>query len=59
VSKLLSSRTEVAAADGLGFNAGHLPVMGALLLLGAVLYAVPRTSVFGAVLITAYGRSPR
>jgi len=54
VSKLLASRAEVAAADGLGFTAGALPVMGALLLLSVVLYAVPRTSVFGAVLITAY-----
>jgi len=53
-SKLLASHAEVAGAAVIGFTANTLPVIGALLLLSVVLYAVPRTSVVGAVLITAY-----
>lgn len=53
-SKLLRLPSEIAGAGQIGFAVGTLPVMGALLLVSTVLYAVPRTSLFGAVLITAY-----
>ena len=38
----------------LGFQAGTLPVLGVVELLCVVLYAVPRTAVLGAVLLTGY-----
>jgi hypothetical protein len=54
VTKLLRLPYVVTATVQLGFPAYTVPIMGALLLFGLVLYTVPRTSVFGAVLITAY-----
>src|SRR5688572_17241960 len=52
--KLLERPEAVQGTVQLGFPAGTVRLMGALLLLGVVLYAVPRTSVFGAVFTTAY-----
>jgi hypothetical protein len=53
-SKLLRVPSEVAGAGQIGFAVDTLPIMGALLLLSTVLYAVPRTALLGAVLVTAY-----
>jgi hypothetical protein len=52
--KLLRLPSVVEASLQLGFPAHTVPVMGTLLLISLVVYAVPRTSVFGAVLITGY-----
>lgn len=38
----------------LGYAEHHITVIGALGLLSTILYAIPRTSVLGAVLLTAY-----
>lgn len=38
----------------LGFTEQHLPIIGALGLISTLLYAFPRTSVFGAILLTGY-----
>src|SRR4051812_21287144 len=38
----------------LGFAEQHLPVIGALGLISTLLYALPRTSVLGAILLTGY-----
>jgi hypothetical protein len=54
VTKLIKSAPVVTATVALGFPEGRIRAMGVLLLIGVVLYAVPRTSVFGAVLVTAY-----
>jgi hypothetical protein len=54
VPKLLSMQWVVEPTVKAGFTAGFVPVMGALLAIGLVLYLIPRTSVFGAVFITAY-----
>jgi DoxX-like family len=54
VTKLLRLPDVVTATVQLGFPAYIVPIMGALLLFGLVVYTFPRTSVFGAVLITAY-----
>lgn len=54
VTKLLKVPTVVVATVQLGFPEYTVRVMGVLLLIGVVLYAIPRTSVFGAVFVTAY-----
>jgi hypothetical protein len=54
VTKLLRLPPVVAATVQLGFPAGTVPVIGGLLLFSLALYVVPRTSVIGAILITAY-----
>jgi len=38
----------------LGFGMHHLPIIGLLSLVSVVLYAIPRTAVLGAVLLTGY-----
>lgn len=38
----------------LGFSEQHLPVIGVLGLVSTLLYIIPRTSILGAILLTAY-----
>ena len=54
VGKLLMLPTVVQATKQLEFPESTIRTMGILLLIGVVLYAIPRTSVFGAVFVTAY-----
>ena len=44
----------VEGAVGMGYPANTVPILGVVALLCAVLYAVPRTAVLGAILMTAY-----
>jgi DoxX-like family len=44
-------QAELAAT---GFPEGQLHLVGAIILVGAALYAIPRTSVFGAILMTGF-----
>lgn len=37
-----------------GFAEHHIPILGALGFISIVLYAIPRTAVLGAVLLTGY-----
>ena len=53
-TKLLGLPAVVAGAVRLGFPVGTVPVMGTLLLICLAVYNVPRTAVFGAVLLTGY-----
>jgi hypothetical protein len=52
--KVAGARVSVDATVALGFEAAHARVMGAILLVATLLYAFPRTSIFGAILITGY-----
>jgi len=54
LAKLFSARSQVAMLGQIGISASAVPVIGAMLLVSLALYAIPRTVVFGAVLITAY-----
>ena len=38
----------------LGYSAGTVPVIGVLLLVGIVLYLIPRTSLYGLIWLTGY-----
>lgn len=38
----------------LGYAEHHLPILGTLGLISIILYAIPRTSVLGAILLTGY-----
>lgn len=46
-----SIRAEMAAT---GFPEGQVHLVGAIILVCAALYAIPRTSVFGAILMTGF-----
>jgi hypothetical protein len=53
--KFSNSDAIVAAFTGkFGYPGGALPVLGAVELACVVIYAIPRTSVLGAILITGY-----
>lgn len=52
--KFLQSEAVVEGTLALGYAEHHIVVIGMLAFIPAVLYAIPRTSVLGAVLLTAY-----
>jgi hypothetical protein len=54
ILKLIKPAPVVEGTVTLGYAEHHIIVIGILGLLCTILYAVPRTSFFGAVLLTAY-----
>jgi DoxX-like family len=52
--KIVSAPPSVAATAELGFRPDVVPVLGWILAVITILYAVPRTSNLGAVLLTGY-----
>ena len=52
--KLAQARASVDATVALGFGAEQVRVLGAILFIATLLYALPRTAPLGAILITAY-----
>ncbi|HEY2204837.1 MAG TPA: DoxX family protein [Pseudonocardia sp.] len=54
VTKLLQLEMVTVATRQLGFPDYAVLVMGVSLLVSLVLYLVPRTAIFGAILVTAY-----
>lgn len=54
IGKLVGPAPVVETTLGLGFTERHMAVMGVLGLLSTLLYAVPRTSLAGALLLTGY-----
>ncbi len=54
IGKLTAPQAVVDAMAKLGFPQGQATVMGVVLLICVVVYAIPRTAVLGALGITAY-----
>ena len=54
VMKLLKPAPVVEGTLQLGYQAHHIIPIGILGLVSTLLYAIPRTSFFGAILLTAY-----
>jgi hypothetical protein len=54
VMKIVLAQPVVEGSLKLGYPPSTMPVIGTVLLLCTVLYAVPRTAVVGAVLLTGY-----
>jgi hypothetical protein len=54
VTKIMKVPQVMAATTQLGFPARLVPVIGTVLLICTLLYAVPRTSILGALLLTGY-----
>lgn len=54
VFKLIPNDMVTAGSVELGFQAHHIPIMGVLGLTSILLFAVPRTQVLGAILLTGY-----
>ena len=53
-TKLLQVPFVVQSTVQAGYTAQSVPIMGALLLFGLILYTVPRTASLGALVITGY-----
>ncbi|MBB3109717.1 hypothetical protein FHS18_001780 [Paenibacillus phyllosphaerae] len=54
ISKLFKPASIVESTTSLGFAEHHLLTIGILGLISTVLYAFPRTSILGAILLTGY-----
>ena len=52
--KFIQPQEVVEATTQLGWPAHHITTMGLLALIVTVLYAVPRTAIIGAILMTGY-----
>jgi DoxX-like family len=54
VTKVIKVPQVIAASAKIGYNAGTVVGIGATLLVCTALYVIPRTSIFGAILLTGY-----
>ena len=54
LTKLMMADPVLKASVQLGYPVSLLPVTGGILLFCLIVYAIPRTSVFGALLLTGY-----
>jgi len=54
ISKLLKPVPVVQATVKLGYSESAIPTLGILVLACTILYAIPRTSIFGAIFLTGY-----
>jgi hypothetical protein len=54
VSKVIKASVAVKGTVDLGFPESAVAPIGAALLVGTALYAIPRTSILGAILLTGY-----
>ncbi|MGH7951180.1 MAG: DoxX family protein [Limisphaerales bacterium] len=54
VMKLVKPAPVMEATARLGFPESALTIIGVVLLVCTILYAIPRTAVFGAILLTGY-----
>ena len=54
IFKLIPNDQVAAGSSALGYSAHHVPVMGILGLCCIILYAIPRTAILGAILLTGY-----
>ena len=54
IMKFVKPAEVIEGTLALGFAEQHLPVIGLLGLISTLLYALPRTSILGAILLTAY-----
>lgn len=52
--KFITSEEVTAATAELGFQAHHLPILGTLGFISILLFAIPRTQILGAILLTGY-----
>ena len=58
IFKFIPNEEAITATTDLGYQAHHLPILGALGLTTILLFAIPRTQILGAVLLSGRHRSP-
>ncbi|NML39452.1 DoxX family protein [Chitinophaga sp. G-6-1-13] len=54
IMKIIQNKYSMEGSVALGWPASQVQFIGFVLLIATILYAIPRTAVLGAILITAY-----
>jgi hypothetical protein len=54
ITKIFPNKYVLDASAKVGWTIGTLRPLGIVLLLSTILYAIPRTTIFGAILVTAW-----
>lgn len=54
ITKILKDPHVLSASRDLGYSVSSIVLIGALLLASTALYAIPRTAILGAILLTGY-----
>ncbi|WP_212004433.1 DoxX family protein [Chitinophaga sp. HK235] len=54
IMKVFKAGPSMEGSTALGWPADQVQFIGILLLIGTILYAIPRTAILGAIIITAY-----
>ena len=54
ITKFIKPPEVIEGTLALGYTEQHLPIMGTLGLISTLLYILPRTTILGAILLTAY-----
>jgi hypothetical protein len=54
ITKVIKEPHVIAASADLGFSANEIVLIGSLMLACTILYAIPRTAILGAILLTGY-----
>nr|WP_295870908.1 DoxX family protein [uncultured Chitinophaga sp.] len=54
IMKIIRNKYSNEGSEALGWPISQVPFIGYVLLIATILYAIPRTAVLGAILITAY-----
>ncbi len=54
ITKILQAPYVMQASAKFGYPTQYIPAIGATLLVLIILYVIPRTSIFGAILLTGY-----
>ena len=54
IPKIIPNETTTAGMAGLGYQAHHIPIFGTLAFISTLLFAIPRTQILGAILLTGY-----
>ncbi len=54
ITKILRNPNVIRASAKFGYPVYYIPLIGIVLLILTILYIIPRTSIFGAILLTGY-----
>lgn len=54
IFKFIPNETVTAGTVELGYQAHHIPILGTLGFISILLFAIPRTQIIGAILLTGY-----
>src|SRR5688572_8361526 len=54
IPKIIPNEATIVGMAGLGYQAHHIPIFGTLGFISTLLFAIPRTQILGAILLTGY-----